>query len=56
MSFASFIGVNHHGQYVLFGDASLEDKTYDTFTRLIEQFQYILHRSTIAARFKVDNF
>ncbi|KAK1362024.1 hypothetical protein POM88_046498 [Heracleum sosnowskyi] len=38
MPFAPFIGVNHHGQSILFGGALLEDETEDTFTWLFEQF------------------
>ncbi|KAL6581423.1 hypothetical protein OROMI_007346 [Orobanche minor] len=38
MPFAPFIGVNHHGQSILFGGALLEDETEETFTWLLEQF------------------
>lgn len=38
MPFSLFIGVNHHGQSILFGGALLEDESEDTFTWLLEQF------------------
>ncbi|XP_061347848.1 protein FAR1-RELATED SEQUENCE 5-like [Gastrolobium bilobum] len=37
--FAPFVGVNHHGQSILFAAALLEDETEATFTWLFEQFQ-----------------
>ncbi|XP_061357286.1 protein FAR1-RELATED SEQUENCE 5-like [Gastrolobium bilobum] len=37
--FAPFVGVNHHGQSILFVAALLEDETEATFTWLFEQFQ-----------------
>ncbi|XP_061358148.1 protein FAR1-RELATED SEQUENCE 5-like [Gastrolobium bilobum] len=36
--FAPFVGVNHHGQSILFAAALLEDETEATFTWLFEQF------------------
>ncbi|KAJ3683146.1 hypothetical protein LUZ60_013373 [Juncus effusus] len=38
MPFAPFIGVNHHGQSVLFGCALLSDETIPTFERLFQTF------------------
>ncbi|XP_061366892.1 protein FAR1-RELATED SEQUENCE 5-like [Gastrolobium bilobum] len=37
--FAPFVGVNHHGQAILFAAALLEDETEATFMWLFEQFQ-----------------
>ncbi|XP_061340012.1 protein FAR1-RELATED SEQUENCE 5-like [Gastrolobium bilobum] len=37
--FAPFVGVNHHGQTILFAAALLEDETEATFTWLFEQFR-----------------
>ncbi|KAJ3693401.1 hypothetical protein LUZ60_008881 [Juncus effusus] len=38
MPFASFVGVNHHGQSVLFGCALLSDETIPTFEWLFQTF------------------
>ncbi|XP_061359485.1 protein FAR1-RELATED SEQUENCE 5-like [Gastrolobium bilobum] len=37
--FAPFVGVNHHGQSILFAAALLEDETEATYTWLFEQFR-----------------
>lgn len=37
--FAPFVGVNDHGQTILFGAALLEDETDDTFIWVFEQFR-----------------
>ncbi|XP_061341451.1 protein FAR1-RELATED SEQUENCE 5-like [Gastrolobium bilobum] len=37
--FAPFVGVNHHGQTILFAAALLEDETEAIFTWLFEQFR-----------------
>ncbi|XP_052627778.1 protein FAR1-RELATED SEQUENCE 5-like [Lactuca sativa] len=38
MPFAPFVGVNHHGQSILFGGALLENEKEETFEWLFEQF------------------
>ncbi|XP_061373449.1 protein FAR1-RELATED SEQUENCE 5-like [Gastrolobium bilobum] len=48
-SFAPFVGVNHHGQSILFAAALLEDETEATFTWLFEQFRTCMFdRSPVA--------
>ncbi|XP_061342039.1 protein FAR1-RELATED SEQUENCE 5-like [Gastrolobium bilobum] len=47
--FAPFVGVNHHGQSILFAAALLEDETEATFTWLFEQFlECMFDKSPIA--------
>ncbi|KAK1565578.1 hypothetical protein Q3G72_030022 [Acer saccharum] len=43
MIFASFIGVNNHGQPIIFGFSFLSDETTYSFVWLFEQFQKIMH-------------
>ncbi|KAJ0650296.1 putative transcription factor FAR family [Helianthus annuus] len=38
MPFAPFVGVNHHGQSILFGGALLENEKQDTFEWLFQNF------------------
>lgn len=38
MPFAPFVGVNHHGQSILFGGALVDDESEDTFIWLFQQF------------------
>ncbi|XP_061343800.1 protein FAR1-RELATED SEQUENCE 5-like [Gastrolobium bilobum] len=47
--FAHFVGVNHHGQSILFAAALVEDETEATFTWLFEQFRTCMFdRSPVA--------
>ena len=42
MPFAPFVGVNHHGQTILFGCALLEDETEKSFIRLFETWLNVM--------------
>ncbi|KAK2661097.1 hypothetical protein Ddye_007630 [Dipteronia dyeriana] len=42
MIFAPFIGVNHHGQSIIFGCAFLSDETTESFVWLFEQFLKVM--------------
>lgn len=44
--FAPFVGVNHHGQSILFGAALLEDETEETFTWLFDTFRNCMFDKT----------
>ncbi|KAI3514158.1 hypothetical protein L1887_12477 [Cichorium endivia] len=44
MPFAPFIGVNHHGQSILFGGALLENEKEETFQWLFEHFLNCMFR------------
>ncbi|GJS82356.1 FAR1-related sequence 5-like protein [Tanacetum coccineum] len=41
--FAPFVGVNHHGQSILFGGALLQNETETTFTWLFKSFLNCMH-------------
>nr|XP_043630028.1 protein FAR1-RELATED SEQUENCE 5-like [Erigeron canadensis] len=45
LPFAPFVGVNHHGQSILFGGALLENESEITFTWLFKQFLKYMHES-----------
>ncbi|XP_061359450.1 protein FAR1-RELATED SEQUENCE 5-like [Gastrolobium bilobum] len=47
--FAPFVGVNHHGQSILFAAALLEDETEATFTWLFEQFRICMFEKSPVA-------
>ncbi|CAI9275452.1 unnamed protein product [Lactuca saligna] len=44
MPFAPFVGVNHHGQSILFGGALLENEKEETFRWLFEHFLNCMFR------------
>ncbi|XP_023734200.1 protein FAR1-RELATED SEQUENCE 5-like [Lactuca sativa] len=44
MPFAPFVGVNHHGQSILFGGALLENEKEETFRWLFEHFLICMFR------------
>ncbi|XP_023751603.2 protein FAR1-RELATED SEQUENCE 5-like [Lactuca sativa] len=49
MPFAPFVGVNHHGQSILFGGALLENEKEETFRWLFEHFLNCMFRKYLVA-------